>query len=190
MLSTLELGDIEPVMADLVQTLVAIHETPIPGSTGYGRIGEFGNTPQASWHEFLPGDGRSGSFVDWDGAFARAEGDQRSLIERAWKVAGTLVESCPEEWVFNHGDCSPDNILADGHRVSGVVDWSNCLYGDPVWDVAWADFWTPELQFVPAYFQVKPTPDVELRQLCYQLLIAAESLGFYLRTGQPDKGAG
>jgi len=187
-MSNLALSDIEPVKADLAQTLIAIHETPLADSTGFGRIDESGNAAAATWREFLVGDGRYGSFVDWDKAVARADPRQRLLVEKSWSVADTLLEICPEERVFNHGDFSLDNILSDGHRITGVVDWSNCLYGDPVWDVAWTDLWTPELRFAPAYFGVKPTQDGELRLLCYQLLIAAQSLGFYLHTGQPDKG--
>jgi len=187
-MSNLALSDIEPVKADLAQTLIAIHETPLPDSTGFGRIDDSGNAAAATWRDFLVGDGRYGSFVDWDKALARAEAPQRSLVERAQTVADALLTFCPEERVFNHGDYSLDNIRSDGHRITGVVDWSNCLNGDPVWDVAWTDLWTPELQFAEAYFQLKPRLDGELRLLCYQLLIAAESLGFYIYTEQPEKG--
>ncbi|MDQ3655614.1 MAG: aminoglycoside phosphotransferase family protein [Chloroflexota bacterium] len=189
MLSNLALCDIEPVQNDLVQILIAVHETPIPDSTGgFGRIDDTGNAAAATWHEFLVGDGRYGSFVDWDKALARAEASQRSLVEKSWSVADTLLEICPEERAFAHGDYNLDNILSDGRRITGVVDWSNCLYGDPVWDVAWTDLWTAELQFASAYFQLKPSQDGELRLLCYKLLIAAESLGFYIHTEQSEKG--
>ena len=73
--------------------------------------------------------------------------------------------------------------------ASGVVNWSTCLDGDQVWDVAWPDVWTPELGFAPSYLRAKPTPDGQLRLLCYHLLIAAQSFGFYFHTGQPRKTA-
>ncbi len=187
-MSNLAVGDIELVKANLVRTLIAIHETPITDSTGYGHIDDAGNGAAASWREFLAGDGRYGSFVDWETALSRAEPRQRSLVEESWAIAGTLLARCPEERVFNHGDFSLDNILSDRQRITGVVDWSNYLYGDPVWDVAWTDLWTPELEFALAYFQAKPTQDGEVRLLCYQLLMAAQSLGFYIHTEQPEKG--
>ncbi len=72
--------------------------------------------------------------------------------------------------------------------ASGVDNWSTCRDGDQVWDVAWPDVWTPELGFAPSYLRAKPTPDGQLRLLCYHLLIAAQSFGFYFHTGQPENG--
>lgn len=44
----------------------------------------------------------------------------------------------PPVWI--HGDLLPGNILADGGRLSGVIDWSGLGVGDPACDgmVAWA----------------------------------------------------
>lgn len=110
------------------------------------------------------------------------------MVERCWAAADELLPLCPEDRAFNHGDFSLDNVLSDGRRITGVVDWSNCLYGDPAWDVAWADFWAPKLRFAERYFQRRPTPNGDARLRCYQLTMAAESLGFYLHTNQPEKG--
>ncbi len=187
-MSSLPPGDIEPVKADLVRVLVAIHETPIQDSAGYGQIDDDGNGAATSWREFLAGDGRYGSFVDWERALSAAGPVQRSLVEESWRVADTLLAQCPEDRAFNHGDFSLDNILSARQRITGVVDWSNCLYGDPIWDVAWTDLWTSKLGFAPAYLEANPTPDGDLRLLCYKLLMAAQSLGFYIHTEQPDKG--
>jgi aminoglycoside phosphotransferase (APT) family kinase protein len=38
--------------------------------------------------------------------------------------------------VICHGDFHPQNLLAEGRRVTGVVDWPNCLVADPAFDVA------------------------------------------------------
>ncbi len=181
-------ADLDPLIIELAQTLVAIHEAPIPPSIGYGRIDDSGNAAYASWREFLVGDGRYGSFVAWDAALTRASTYQRSLVERCWAAADALLPMCPEDRAFNHGDFSLDNVLADGRWITGVIDWSNCLYGDPVWDVAWADFWAPDWRFADRYFQLRPAPNGDGRLRCCKLMMAAESLGFYLHTNQPEKG--
>jgi aminoglycoside phosphotransferase (APT) family kinase protein len=38
--------------------------------------------------------------------------------------------------VICHGDFHPLNIMVDGGRVSGVIDWSNVVLGEPAYDVA------------------------------------------------------
>lgn len=37
-----------------------------------------------------------------------------------------------------HGDYTADNVLVDGDRVTGIIDWSGCAVGDPRYDVALA----------------------------------------------------
>jgi aminoglycoside phosphotransferase (APT) family kinase protein len=37
-----------------------------------------------------------------------------------------------------HGDFTIDNVLLEGSRVTGVIDWSGAAYGDPRYDVALA----------------------------------------------------
>jgi aminoglycoside phosphotransferase (APT) family kinase protein len=35
-----------------------------------------------------------------------------------------------------HGDFGSNNVLADGEHITGVVDWSEAMIGDPLYDVA------------------------------------------------------
>ncbi len=57
-------------------------------------------------------------------------------------------------------------------------------------DVAWVDFWSPDLAFGAAYLVAgPPLPHATQRLTCYQLFIAARSLGFFLHTQQPEKAA-
>ena len=187
MLSTLPLTELAPLVPRMLEILIAIHDTPIAGTAGYGWMTETGDAVHSSWNDFLTGDGTYGGLVDWERAMSQAPAHQRDLIEESWTIAGKLMDHGPEERVLNHGDYSLANMLADGDRITGVVDWSY-INGDPVWDVAWADFWAPDLGFAAEYFQAKPTDGFDQRLMCYQLLSAAQSLGFYIHTGQPAKG--
>lgn len=61
---------------------------------------------------------------------ARLDGLRAAL---AW-----LIEHCPPEPavpVVCHGDFHPLNILMEGARVTGVVDWANLRFADPAYDV-------------------------------------------------------
>jgi hypothetical protein len=66
-----------------------------------------------------------------------------------------------------------------------VIDWSNVLHGDPLWDVARTDLWAPHLSFATAYLAARPTEDGDLLIRCYKLMNATNALGFYLHTRQP-----
>ncbi len=47
--------------------------------------------------------------------------------------------------VLVHNDFADWNLLTDGKDVSGVLDWDECVVGDPVSDIAcWSTFFEPE----------------------------------------------
>jgi aminoglycoside phosphotransferase (APT) family kinase protein len=101
--------------------------------------------------------------------------------------AEALLPHLPERRALLHGDYSLDNILADAGQISGVIDWGSCCYGDPLRDVAWVEFWAPQLGFAAAYLAAgPPEPDADTRLACYRACIAARALGFYLHVGQRE----
>jgi len=79
--------------------------------------------------------------------------------------------------VICHGDLHPQNILMQGSRVSGVVDWPNALIADAAFDVASTH---SILRFVPAGLASVPRP---LRWLARvgQPILAARYLRGYRR---------
>lgn len=55
------------------------------------------------------------------------------------RFAGLLDElagSCPEERGPIHGDSGSSNLLTDGRRITGIIDWDRGAFGDPLYDVA------------------------------------------------------
>ena len=66
------------------------------------------------------------------GRIARAKLDGlRPLLD--WLRARQPRESAT---AICHGDFHPQNILVDGGRVTGVLDWPNAMVADPIFDVA------------------------------------------------------
>lgn len=49
-----------------------------------------------------------------------------------------------------HGDFGSNNVLAENGRVTGVIDWSEALIGDPLYDIANLLFWRPWLECMEA----------------------------------------
>ncbi|WP_459965780.1 phosphotransferase family protein [Paenibacillus sp. JCM 10914] len=42
-----------------------------------------------------------------------------------------------------HSDLLNRNVLVSGGRLTGVIDWGNAFYGDPLYDIAWFLYWWP-----------------------------------------------
>jgi aminoglycoside phosphotransferase (APT) family kinase protein len=62
-----------------------------------------------------------------------------------------------------HGDYRTGNVLFEGDRITGVIDWEFARCGDPMWDLGWACapanqmdsglvcYLMPEAQFLDLY---------------------------------------
>jgi hygromycin-B 4-O-kinase len=87
-----------------------------------------------------------------------------------------LAQHCPEIRRLVHGDFGSNNVLTDGRRIIGVIDWSEAMIGDPLYDVANVFFWRDWLVCMrqqARYFELHPesSPNLRERLLCYQLRI-------------------
>ncbi|NOU86027.1 phosphotransferase [Paenibacillus sp. LMG 31460] len=54
-----------------------------------------------------------------------------------------LVVMLPEYRGIVHNDLLNRNVLVDGGRLTGVIDWGNAFYGDPLYDNALFLYWWP-----------------------------------------------
>lgn len=101
--------------------------------------------------------------------------------EQAVKIATLFAESdallSDVRPVLVHNDFADWNLLTDGEVVTGIVDWDECVGGDPIMDIAcWSTFFEPERlnAFLEGYWQVAAKPDgfeqkFELMRLRYVL---------------------
>ena len=106
------------VVTELAETLTRLHRAPVDSET-------VAALPNVSTAVLLD------RFKAWaDQAHAP---ELRSHVD-------ALVERCRDlderPGVVLHGDCHPGNFLADGPRVTGMLDWEAAAIGDPRLDVA------------------------------------------------------
>jgi aminoglycoside phosphotransferase (APT) family kinase protein len=89
-----------------------------------------------------------------------------------------------------HGDLANHNVTADGSRITAVLDWEDCLSGDPVFDIAyWATFRPHENLnvFLDGYREVRPLPpDFEMRFWLYYLRVSLSKTVHRHRFGYAD----
>src|SRR5262249_51720235 len=123
------------------------------------------------------------------GAISPAE---RRRIERHFEDADGLLDGV--EPVLLHGDLSGRNIFTDGVAITAVIDWEDCLAGDPVFDLAfWATFHQDERHgaLLDGYASVRPLPaDFDARFWLYYLRVALSKTVQRHRFGYPDRVPG
>ncbi len=176
------------LMPEIIATAEAIHAIEPPG-TGYGWFKLDGNAPCKSWHEALDVVQASEddvrlpdiSFFEMD-YYKNLQAKIKDLYKYVPKDIHQLV----------HGDYGFSNTLSDGKIITGVIDWHDGRYGDPVWDVAWLDFWDSKTGFATAFRQHYADQDrlpdnFDERIKCYKLISGSTGLAFFAKSDQKDK---
>lgn len=176
-LQDLPVAALSGVIAPVANALRAMAETPLAETRGFGRFDAQGIGEHESWRDFLAviADRRQ---YDWDSVDA--------VIGAGWSDRHldrlmSLVAQCPQARGLVHGDFGSNNVLVHGAAVTGVIDWSEALFGDPLYDVANIFFWRPWLACMEAqarYFE-EHEPQAMGNPLvlpCYQLRIGLQQV--------------
>jgi transketolase len=163
-------------------------------TTGYGflDVGAFG-------------DGRepSGLCATW-ADYLRAQLDRHVEIcetiaaidqQEARRIRAIFEDGCDGlenfEPALLHGDLGSHNVFAVGNKITALIDWEDCLSGDPVFEIAfWATF-HPERRhdaFLEGYQSERTLPaDFETRFWTYFLRIALSKTVLRHRLGLHDQ---
>ncbi|MBD1846579.1 phosphotransferase [Cyanobacteria bacterium FACHB-63] len=82
-----------------------------------------------------------------------------------------------------HGDFGFDNVMSDGQRVTGVLDWAESRLGDYVYDIAYLEFWSEDVCYKQQWQDWVRDQEIRLslvnfeeRLRCYMLHIGLEGL--------------
>jgi hygromycin-B 4-O-kinase len=151
---------------------LALGDCAISHTTGFGDFDARGQGTYRRWSQFLL------SILDpqmhnWNNVLPS---EHQKMFEEVVAAFTSLIPYCPEGRSLIHGDFGANNVLTDGQRITAVLDWANAKYGDPLFDVATAFFWSPWLDCMAAqaaYFEpyISRLPHSHERLVCYQLYI-------------------
>ncbi|MHA1610807.1 MAG: phosphotransferase family protein [Promethearchaeota archaeon] len=94
---------------------------------------------------------------------------------------------------FTHGDLRPSNIIVDGYKISGLIDWEMSCYSDPAQDLGWTLFFFKLYRnlekergyFFEQYWKYCEKYDFEARVFFYEF-VAAIKLFIYARANKQD----
>ena len=177
----------------LLDTLDALASADLGDTHSYGQWSIDGNGEDVSWRAFLvaiAANRDQGYYRDWHDLF-RDSFLERDLFDALYRRMLALADRCPEERHLIHCDLHFDNILADGQRITAIIDWGNACYGDPLYDVAWLRRVNAlgETFVDPALIDDRygAAPNYRERIACYEFALGLDDLRFYAKTGRPKQ---
>ncbi len=159
----------------LFQALAVIHAADVSDFPGWGLMDAGGQGQFSSWRDYLRTFYNQKFDFAWDDLLARTFLAQRDLDDLMTEFE-RLLPFCPEEKYLVHGDYGFDNVIATRDQITGVLDWAEMRLGDFLYDVAWLDYWSPDLPFgdlwlAEAVSQGHDIPHFQERMRCYRLHI-------------------
>lgn len=173
--------EIRRMMPELIRVLDAIHAVEI-GDTLFGNWGMHGESTEASWQDFLR--------IRWEDFRAHEEKQDGPTLLEPDVVGilraryGELIDYCGNVRQLVHGDYGFNNVLADGRKITAVIDWQESKYGDFLFDVAWLSFWDTDIDYAEIFRNHYHDRNIAVpnfceRLLCYQLNIGLGALRAY-----------
>lgn len=186
--------ELRATLPSIIQTMEAIHQT-VPVGDGFGWIKLDSNGKYDSWHAALDGSqaGEDDDTLDTIDFFERDVYDRaRAKIQEYYRFVPKNIRQ------LVHTDYGFSNVLAEDGRVTGVIDWDGVAYGDPLYDVAWLEFWAPAFNWPKEvdtagairrhYIDKGQLPKhYDERIGCYKMIISANCMSFFAKSGQKDK---
>jgi aminoglycoside phosphotransferase (APT) family kinase protein len=78
---------------------------------------------------------------------------ERDVFDLIYGHMTRLLDNCPEERYLVHGGYGFSNVIAHEGKITAIVDWMHAMYGDFVYDIAWLNFWSPEVNYSELFRQ-------------------------------------
>jgi hygromycin-B 4-O-kinase len=173
----------------VTDALVTMRDVP-PAGPGWGGWGSDGVAASSGWRDHLLA-------IEEDAVDARTHGTRERLRDHpdgdaCFRWALGLLESVASDDVPRsviHCDLINRNVHLVGDTITGIFDWGCGRYGDPLYELAWFDFWAPwhpNLDARPLFGTTGDPVDSD-RYLACLLHIGIDHLGYNAKIG--DEGA-
>lgn len=178
--------EISSLMPSIISTLDAIHATPIPSEETFGDW-KGNKTTFPNWKSFLAD--RVNTLRRYNSRPGKAPFYEPFFVEDMLSRYESLIAYCPNTRKLLHGDYGFSNTLSDGEKITGVIDWEQSMYGDPLFDVAWLDLWDERTPYADIFLKHYTETGVDIthykeRILCYQLYSGIGALKHFSASNQ------
>ena len=157
----------------LFDALDAIHCVDASGYDGWGLADANGRGLFTCWDDCILSLHNQKFDFDWN-ALMRETFLECAVYKAYLDEMRGLLRYCPTEKYLIHGDYGFKNVMSDGERITGVLDWAEFGWGDYLYDVAYLDFWSEDIPYGAlwlehAHAQGRAVPHFAERMKCYQL---------------------
>jgi len=194
-LVTMSQEEYTQIVPAIIQTLDDIHHLQ-PAGEGFGSIQTDGSAPYTTWKDFLKHHRPEG---DWLQKLQNIDFFDTDIVQSSWDKVEQMHQYLPDNVrQVIHCDYGFDNALGEGDKITGVIDWNDSKYGDPLYDVARLDLFQSMVkpqwninfteQFKQLYIKENRLPEnFDERILCYKITTCLGSMAFYAESNQPNK---
>lgn len=168
-------ADILKIVPRLFETLDALHSVNVSDYRGWGLTDAIGNGCFETWHESILSLYHQRYAYEWTD-LAKSTFLEKSMYEAFVKEMKQLLSYCPSEKYLIHRDLHFKNLMSDGHRITGVLDWADYGLGDFVYDIAYLDYCSKRIPIGALWREYAASkgydvPHFEERMRCYMLSI-------------------
>lgn len=176
-----EKEEIRKFIPELVNTLDSIHGFDI-GDTQFGDWEIDEKAPETSWKNYLFK--LVEEFDNYENKTPKNTLLEPGVVQKILARYKQLIDHCPNLRHLVHGDYGFNNLLSDGKKITGVIDWDLSKYGDFLYDVAWLSFWETTIDYADIFLKHYQKKNVSVsnfheRILCYKLHLGLGALSFF-----------
>lgn len=166
-----EKEEIRKLIPELINVLDSIHDFDI-GETQFGDWEIDGQSTETSWGNYLIK--LIEKFENYENKTPESMLLEPEVVQKILTRYKPLVDYCPNIRHLVHGDYGFNNLLSDGEKITGVIDWELSKYGDFLYDVAWLSFWETTIDYADIFLKHYQEKNVSVssfgeRILCYKL---------------------
>ncbi len=189
-LSSLEPARFRAALPSVFRALVGISSVDMRGTHGYGWFDSAGNGPDASWKAHLcrVAAEEPGMFYgNWHCLFETTF-LERDRFQAYFAKMISLLDAIEAPRLLVHGAFGYENVLVENDSVTAVLDWQDARFGDPLFDLAYMNFWPSGYDLLELFRQYRESSAFDLNGYAERLLackyhIAMDSMRFFAKIG-------
>jgi hygromycin-B 4-O-kinase len=188
-LSHYDTNQLPLLQAMLIKLFTDMNKLEVGDTQGFGWVLPSGDGSHTSWQGHLESsfdETEPGFWHGWHGLFDGSFLD-KGLFDTLYAKMMKLAAYSQTERYLVHGDFHTGNLIADGSRLTGVIDWELAMYGDYMFDLATFHLWSPHVKLPELYYKHCQSEGREIwhfeeRLLSSLLCKGLDALRFYAKT--------
>jgi len=140
-------------LPSILEILIALSSVDMSGTEGYGWFNHLGVGTDDTWPAHLARikDEEPGLFFgNWHSLFESTFLD-RERYDLYYSEMMNLTSGIDFPRLLVQGSFGPYKVFIDNGKVSAVIDWADARFGDPLFDLAYMDFWPTGYKIVDLF---------------------------------------